>query len=200
MANIDKGRLKRVKKYYDYKDCAGYLGASGVGVSTGVGDMVEAEIGSLSQVALVATAGDEHDWAITVPYDMNVEHDLGVRIKYSTASTTAADTHTWITLYDVIAEDAAIALGTTAMDTTHVAASDTDSGVANAWQWSTRAVLNGGTLTRANLTNQDTLAFNVELDATDASETIHILGIKIDYVPKRSQGPEGTYNPELTDE
>ena len=198
--NIDAGRLKRKTKYISYRDSHSILGAAGVAVSTGVGDMVEAEIGSLSMVALVATAGDEHDFFINLPRDMNVVHPLGIRIRYSTASTTAADTHTWVTLYDMIAEDAAIAIGTTACDTTHVAASDTDSGVANAWQWSTRAVINGNTFTETNLTNEDILALNIELDATDASETIHLHGICIDYVPKRAQGAPASYNPALTTE
>lgn len=200
MAKIDKGYLKRKTAYYNYNESAGYLGASGVGVSTGVGDMVEAEIGSLDVVALVATAGDKHSWFVTIPRDMNVVQPLGLKIKFSTASTTAADTHTWITLYDLIAEDSAYAVATTAMNTPHVAASDTDSGVANAWQWSTRAVIDGSTFSETNLTNGDMISINVELDATDASEAIHLIGIQLDYMPKRGQGPVSTYNAGLTDE
>lgn len=201
MAKIDKGYLKRKTAYYSYRDSGSVIGAGdAVDTSTGVGDMVEAEIGSLSMVALVATAGDEHDWFVTLPRDMNVERPLGVKLRFSTASTTAADTHTWITLYDMIAEDAAIAIGTTACDTTHVAASDTDSGVANAWQWSTRAVIDGSTFSETNLTNGDLLAINVELDATDAAEAIHLHGIQLDYMPKRGQGPASTYDAGLTDE
>jgi len=188
MPNFDRGMLKRKQVYISYRDSGSMLGASGVDVSTGVGDMVEAEIGTLSMVALVITAADEHDWFLPLPRDMNITREMGIRIRYSTASTTAADTHTWITLYDIIAEDAAIAIGTTALNTTHVAASDTDSGVANAWQWSTRGVINGNTFTETNLTTNALLAINVELDATDASETIHLHGIEIDYVPKRFLG------------
>lgn len=195
---IDRGRIKRKTKYISYRDSQSMLGASGVDVSTGVGDMVEAEIGSLSMVALVATASDEHDFFFNLPRDVNVERPIGLKIRYSTASTTAADTHTWIALYDVIAENAAIAIGTTALDT--AIAVDTDSGVANAWQWSPRGEIAGNTFTESNLTNGDLIAVNIELDATDASETIHLHGIQIDYVPKREQGPFPTFNPALGDE
>lgn len=198
MKNIDRGRIKRKTKYISYRDSQSFLGAAGVGVSTGVGDMVEAEIGSLSMVALVATAGDEHDFFFNLPRDVNVERPIGLKIRYSTASATGTDTHTWIALYDVIAEDAAVAIGTTALDT--AVAVDTDNGVANAWQWSPRGVIDGATFTKDNLTGADLIAVNIEFDATDASETVHLHGIQIDYVPKRGLGPFPTFNPALTDE
>lgn len=198
MAIIDKGRLKRKTKFVHYRDSHSVLGASGVDVSTGVGDMVEAEIGSLSMVALVATAGDEHDFFVPVPRDLNWTQPVGIRVRYSTASTTDTDTHTWIALYDVIAEDAAIAIGTTALDTT--IAVDTDNGTANAWQYTPRGVIDGGTVSEDNVTGEDLLAINVELDATDAGETIHLHGISIDYVPKRGQGMPQTFNPAVIDE
>jgi len=188
MPNFDHGMLKRKNLWIPYSSSNAMLGASGVDVSTGVGDMVQAEISTLSMTALVITAGDEHDVFLPLMRDMNITRELGVRHMFSSASTTSADTYTWITLYDIIAEDAAIAIGTTAMSTTHVAASDTDSGVANSWQWSTRASLNGNTFTETNLTNSELLAINVELDATDASETIHYIGTMLDYVPKRFLG------------
>jgi len=191
---MDRGQLKRIHRYISYQDSGCYLGASGVGVSTGVGDMVEAEVGSLDIVALVMTAGDEHNWYFHLPRDMNINKPFGIQYRYSTASTTAADTHTFISLYDIIAEDAAYAIGTTAFDTTHVVASDTDSGVANAWQWSTRAVLNANRFSETNLTNGDIIAVNFEFDATDAAETAHLHGLRIDYMPKRYLGNPAALN------
>jgi hypothetical protein len=193
------GRVQRKFKYIDVQQSGSILGAGGVSVSTGVGDMVTAEIGSLSKVSLVITAGDEHDFFMRLPRDMNVLHPMGVRIFFTTASTTGADTHTWITLYGVIDEDAAWALGTTAMDTTHVVATDVDSGVANGWQKSTRAIIDGATFTRTQVVARSLLAFNLELDATDASEAIHLDGIEVDYVPKRYVGPDWTWNPNVDD-
>jgi hypothetical protein len=194
MSQIDRGYNKRITRYISYRESGCVIGTSGVAASTGTGDMVEAEVGSLDIVALVATAGDKHTWYLPLPRDMNITKDFGVRVKYSTASTTAADTHTWITLYGITAEDAAPVIGVTAMDTTHVVASDTDSGVANAIQKSTRAALNANTFTEAQLTGNAELSINVELDATDASETIHIHGIYIDYVPKRGLGNPGAHS------
>jgi hypothetical protein len=200
MASPDRYRLKRKTKYISYRDSGAMLGAAGADASTSTGVPVEAQLAALVNVALVMTAGDFHDWFVVLPRDMNPTQPMGIKIRYSTESTTAADTHTWITLYDVIPEDSAIAIGTTALDVPHVAADDTDSGVANAWQWSTRGVINGNTFTEANITNGDLLAINVELDATDAAEEINLHGIQLDYVPKRYQGHPSTFNPALADE
>lgn len=199
MALIDKGRLKRKVVFLGYQEgIRGLISSAGVSASTGVGAAPEAEAGALSAVGLHMDADDEHDWFWIIPRDLNPLHEIGFRVRYSSASSTAADNHDWILLYDVIAEDAALALGTTALDT--AIASDTDNGTADAWQDSPRGVLNGNSITEDNVTNSDLLALNLELGVDDASEEMNMYGLLIDYVPKRGQGHPQTFNPGLTDE
>ena len=195
MANPDyMGKRLRIEKFYSYRDNAGFIGAAGVSVSTGVGGMSEAEVSTLSVGSLVIVASNEHDWFIPLPRDMNVLHDFGVRIEWSSGSSTDTDTYTWITLYDVIAVGAAWAIGTTAMDTTHTSALDLDSGVVNARQVSTRAAIDGGTFTEAQVAAGSKLALNIELDARTTGSTVNLTGIYIDYMPKSWVGPPRAIN------
>lgn len=200
MANPDRlGRLKRKSVFIGYQEgIRGLISSSGVSASTGVGDAPEAEAGSLSAVGLHMDAGDEHDWFIPIWRDLNPLHSIGFTVRYSSASATGADTRLWIVLYDIIAEDAALALGTTALDT--AIASDTDNGTADAWQDSPSGVLDGESISEANVTSQAILAINLELDSDDASEEMNMYGLLIDYVPKRYQGPAYHFNPAVGDE
>jgi hypothetical protein len=97
-------------------------------------------------------------------------------------------------LYDVIAEDSAMAIGTTALDTPFT--TDTDNGTANAWQDSPRGIIAKNTFTEANVTNQDFLAFNLELDSDDATEEMNVYGIVMDYMPKVGLGGPSSFNAE----
>ena len=193
MASFDKGRVKRRNVFIGYQEgTRGLISSAGVSASTGVGDAPEAEAGSLSAVGLHMDAGDEHDWFWSIPNDLNVEHAIYFRVKYSSASATAADDRHWIVLYDLIAEDAAMAIGTTALDT--AIAAELDNGTANAWQWSPKGTLDGKTVSEANVTGGDYMAINLELDIDDADEEMNMYGIEISYVPKRYEGASQTYN------
>lgn len=183
---------KRISRFYPYRTGLSVLGASGAAAGAGVGGPVEGEAGSTAAVGIIMTASDELDFFIPLPRDLNWTQDVGIRIRYGTASATGADTHTWIALYDVIAEDSAMAVGTTALDTT--IAVDTDNGTADAWQHSPRGIINGNTFTSSNVTNQDFLALNIELDATDASEEINLYGVMLDYMPKPGLGGPSSFD------
>ncbi len=135
---------------------------------------------------------DGHDWFIPIPRDLNHMHEIGFRVRYSTASATAADDRQWVILYDVIAEDAAIALGTNALSTAIAAAKD--NGTANAWQDSPRGILDGQTITEANVIAQDLLAINLVLLLDDATEEMNMYGLMFDYMPKRYQGNPAALN------
>lgn len=198
MANPDRlGRLVRKRIEIPYNVHAGFIGAAGVSVSTGVGDAPEAEASTLSAVGLHMDANDEHDWFWPLPLDLNWLHPIGFRVRYSSASATAADDRQWIVLYDIIAENAAIAIGTTAL-TTAIAA-ETDSGVAEGWQYSPRGELAGQTLTKTDVENGHIMAINLELGLDDASEEMNMYSIVIDYVPKRYQGAPYHWNPAVDD-
>lgn len=189
---------KRCSVFIPYRTGLSVLGASGAAAGAGVGGPVEGEAGATAAVGIIMTAGDELDFFIPLPRDLNWTQEVGVRVRYGTASATDSDTHTWIGKFGVIAEDAAMAIGATDLDTT--IAVDTDNGTADAWQHSPRGIINGGTFTPANVTNQDFLALNIELDATDASEEINLYGLMIDYMPKPGLGGPSSFNAEFDQE
>lgn len=201
MASFDKGRLKRKTIYYPYDSHHAMLGAAGVDVGAHTGAPVQQEISTLGLVAvLLDTAGDMVNMLTPVPRDMNVTQPMGVHVVYQTGSATAADTVTWIVLYDVIAEGSALAVGTTALNTT--IAQDTVTGTAQALEISPRGVINGATITEAQMTGLAFISWNIEMDAFAAglTEDKLFLGLLIDYVPKRYQGQPNTFNPALADE
>lgn len=192
MARFDTS-AKRVHVFIGYRDGMGsLLSSAGVSASTGVGDAPEAEAGSLSAVGLHMDAADEHDFWWTIPNNVNHLHPIGFKVRYSSASSTAADDREWIILYDIISENAALAIGTTALDTTIAAA--LDNGTANAWQESPRGILNGSTISEANVAAMDIMAVNLELQLDDASEEMNMYGIIIDYMPKDFEGSPRTRN------
>ena len=195
MPSPDRMGPKRKSIFLGYQEgIRGLISSGAASASTGVGDAPEAEVAALSAVGLHMDASDEHDWFWVIPRDLNITQEIGFRVRYSSASATAADTRSWIILYDIIPENSAIALGTTALSTI-IALLETDNGTANAWQESARGVLNGDTVTEANLTTQAIMAINLELDSDAASEEMNMYGLMIDYVPKRYLGEPVSWNP-----
>jgi len=193
MAKFDKGHIKRKHVFLGYQEgIRGLISSAGVSASTGVGDAPEAEAGALSAVGLHMDADDEHDWFWTIPNDLNHLHPIGFKVRYSSASATAADDRQWIILYDIISEDSALAIGTTALST--AIAAELDNGTADAWQESPRGILNGSVVSEANVAAMDIMAINLELGIDDASEEMNMYGIIIDYVPKTFEGSPSTYN------
>ncbi len=184
----------RVRKhiFLPYNVQGGMIGASGVGVTTGTGPAPELETGALEAVGLHMDASDGHSWQWHIPWDVNWSHEIGFKVKYSSASITAADDRLWTLLYDVIPEDTAIAVATTALDTAIVA--ETDNGTANAWQFSPRGILDGDTLIKSNVEQNDIMVLNLVLLLDDSSLVMNMYGLRIDYVPKQWQGPPPSFH------
>ena len=194
MASIDKGRIKRKQVFLGYQESIrGLISSAGVSASTGAGDAPEAEAGALSAVGLhMDQTTDAHDWYWPIPNDLNQRHPVNFQVVYSSASATAADDRQWVILYDTIAQGAALALGTTALDT--AIAATTDNGVANALQLSPTGVMDGNTITEAEVSAFTLLSINLVLLLDDASEEMNMYGLYIDYMPKRSLGQPSTQN------
>ncbi len=171
------------------------VGALEIGLGTGA--EIVTEIGALGIGAPLMVAGDMIDCVWVIPHDLNWSLEIGIRVVFNTASATDTDTHEWITLASVLAEGTAHKIATGALDT--VIGVETESGVANAWERSPRGVIDGSTLTEANVLNSDFLSLNTELQATDASEAIHFWGLLIDYMPKRYQGQVQSFQADLAE-
>ena len=189
-----KGRLKRVHQFIGYRDGMGsLLSSAGVSASTGVGAAPEAEAGSLSAVGLHMDAGDEHDFFWTIPNNLNHLHPIGIKVRFSSATATGGDNHTFIGLFDILTVGtSAIAIGSTVLDTTIAVTSAI--GTADVIQETARGVINGATVSEANVAAMDVMAINIELDADDASEEMNVYGIIVDFVPKMDEGSPLSYN------
>ncbi len=195
MPNNPDRRGLRVRKhiFLPYNVQGGFIGASGVGTTTGAGPAPEIETGTLEAVGLhMDPTTDGHSWQWHIPWDMNWAQEIGFKVKYSSASTTAADDRHWVLLYDVIPEDTAIAVATTALSTAIVA--ELDNGTADAWQYSPRGILNGGVLIRSNVEQNDMMMLNLVLLVDDSSLVMNMYGLRIDYMPKEWQGPPSSLN------
>lgn len=188
------GRRVRKHIFLPYNVQAGLLGASGVSASVGAGAAPQAETGAVEAVGLHmdAVVPDGHSWQWHIPWDMNWLHPIGFKVKYSSLSVTAADDRLWTMLYDIISEDTAIAVATTALSTAIIA--EKDNGVANAWQYSPRGILNGQTLTKSNVEQNDIMLLNLVLTTDDSSLEMNMYGLRIDYMPKKWQGSPPQFN------
>lgn len=162
-------------------------------VHTGVA--VEQEISTLGDVGLLMdTAGDMVIGRVLMP-NFDPKHDIGVRVHWSSGSSTAADTIDWIVLYDRQVDGDTIIAPATALDTT--IAQDTATATANQDQWSPRGAIAKDKFA-ANIWSSDDGAsgipmvwrFLVEMDAFAAglTEDKFFLGLLFDYVPRHTRG------------
>ena len=113
-----------------------------------------------------------------VPYDADPEQEMGFTVVYTTGSSTTADDIDWIVLFELTAVGGVLDEPAGALDT--VVAGDL---VTGAWQVqrSPRGIKNAGWATRAQVAAGAMMMFSVELNATDAAEDHHLLGLDIDY-------------------
>lgn len=148
--------------------------------SGGGGDPSPGEVNSTGIMGLHIDAdGDDTRVIWPIPDNCDVKYDMGFRVWWSSASTTATDGITWKVLYDEITpESEAVAAGTTALST--AIAEDTNNATAHVLQITAWGKLNGGTLT-----NGRALSLIVECDAGDmtyGSEATYGYWLEIRYV------------------
>jgi len=126
---------------------------------------------------------------------------LGMRLIWSTGSTTAADTITWTVLQNVISLGSAIAAATGALNTT-IAVGILGTTTANQMQVTSRGIRNAGWATRAQLTTGAMLQFSVDVTATDidAGEKVWVYGMIFDYMPCRTVYPHREFDAPLDDQ
>lgn len=163
-------------------------GAKWEGAHTGA--PVSKEISTFGLVGvLLDTAGDMVLTDHMLPYDMDLAKNVYVRVHWACGSTDTADTITWIVTYRAhIPEVTALATPATALSTAIVA--DTVP-VATAYtvNRSPWGVINADAIDK----KAEHMAWLVEMDAFAAglTEDKFILGLEIQYSPKRLRGPDG---------
>ncbi len=193
--------IKRKVKYYSYETIHGMIGTTATDISAHTGAAIQKEISTVGIVGLLIEAdGDMLNGLTLLPRDLDWTKDVGIRIVWQGASATDTEYATWIVLYDVMVEGTALAVGTTALDTT-ITAADTKFGVAYALEVSARGVIAANTFTEAQVVAGSTfVTWLIECDAETVTGDIHMLGFLLDYVPKRYKGAVSTLNPALTAE
>ena len=145
------------------------------------------EISTLGMMGLLTdTAGDSVSHLMRIPDIWSFEHEIGVRVYWTSGSQTAADTIDWIVLYDLTAEDAALAAAATALDTA-IAQDTVGDTTAYMLKRTSRGIINRDSIADTDLF----IAFNVEMDAFAAGlgEDKFLLGLEIDYAPTWTDGP-----------
>ena len=165
--------------------------ASG-GVLTGLGagapDVAEVSTFGFG-LPRVGAAGDT--WAaidLVTPREMDIEHEIGVRVHYMTLGTVATtDDITWIVLYDQVDVGEAVIAPATALDT---AIAEHRQGVATALvtHRTGRGIIDANTFDKE--AKRGMLTWSVEADAMDYSANeIALIGLEIDFMPNLTVRP-----------
>jgi hypothetical protein len=171
----------------------GLIGTAGVRAGTGTGAPVEQEISTLGiNAVLMDTAADELNHLEMLPDDFDTKKNMYVRVHFTTASATAADTITWLVRYlQIVPNVTTLISAATATNT--LIAQMTVTGTALSYQVSPWGVINGGVISE----KAEMIQWEVEMDefAVGLTEDKFLLGLEIMYTPKRLQGPDGMLRP-----
>jgi len=194
MIKGDKEILWRPGRVYvPASTMTGMIGAAGVDAGVHTGAPVQQEISTIGLVGiLMDTAGDEVNHLMQLPYDFDTKHNMYVRVHYTTASATAADTIEWLVRYLAITPNVTtLASPSTACNTD--IASMTVTGTALSHQVTSWGVIKGGSFSEKN----EAVAWEIELQAFAAglTEDKFLLGLEIAYTPRRLQGVDGMQMP-----
>lgn len=130
-----------------------------------------------------------------VPLDVDPKYAMGVRVNFTTGSSTALDDFTFLALLDFKAVNAALIAPVTALDTAIVTQT---LGTATAYlnKWSPRGIKNANFLTRAQVEAGAMMMLSIEADVADT--TAILLGVEIDYVPQQTKGSGSHIDRDLT--
>ena len=175
---------KRKKVPVNLVDFSSVIGAAGVNAGLAAGVNVFQEIAALNLAGvLFDTAADAQSHYMDVPYDLDPDSEIGFKVKWTSGSSTTADTITWAIKCDLLAEGANLIEATTVLDT--VIAEDTVTGTPDC-QWTSRGIKNKGALTQAQVDAGATMVFTVLLGAFAAGldEDKFALSVVFDYKVK----------------
>lgn len=177
------------KAFATIEDAAGF----------GAGNPVISRVTSRDIVGFqMDVAGDIATGALKVPIFFDPEHTLGIKVHWTSGSSTAADTIDWIFKRNFVIEDAQIpTLISTDLDT--LISQDTV-GVATTFinKWTARGLINANWLTRTQIEAGAIMVFSVEMDASAidlAVEKVWLLGIELDFVRRDFVGTKDVDQP-----
>lgn len=175
---------------------SGLVGAETAGVTT-------VEVTNVGMMTCHMADGEFLNGYIRCPYDLDVKHPIGFRVAY-TLDHDGAGTATvaWILLQDAIAEGSAIALPSTALNTTIANDSYVDGNrVASVTdfllQWSGRGIRNSLGLSKEQVEDGAFITMKLEMDAATNETTVRFIGMEMDYTIHNTIGAGPTVNTPL---
>lgn len=155
----------------------------------GNGNPAIVPINSLNmQGLLVTTANDGVEWSGMIPYDLDRTFKVGLRPiwTHATLGATTGRSVTWLATHGSIASGSALAAGGTALDT--VIGSHAVSAVtANTLMRGNRGIINANTFAASKYFWSFKLLASA-LTGFAGGEYIYLLGVEVDYMPRRLQG------------
>jgi hypothetical protein len=178
---LSANKIKMVKqtKFISYAQ----MGIVGDFVSMGVNGDSVAEVNSSNMGGvLLDTDGSSIAGLIQLPTECDRDNDIGIRVVFSSASTTAADKANWIVLYKaLIPETTVVEAAATALNTT-IATDTIGDTTAHVLRQSPQGIINGGTL-------GDTVRYLiVDIEADDLDTALTFYGIELEFTPKFYKG------------
>jgi len=152
-------------------------------VSAQDSDGLLAELSTFGTLAVaLSNAGDAIRKLYTIPSFVDVGYDLAIRVLWTSGSTTAADSVTWLPKYKYLSvnNDTFSATVDTALDTAIGAdlygATSAYSLRATPW----------GRISRATLQPSDPIMLEVEMDAKSGPTNVYFIGVQIAFFPSIS--------------
>jgi hypothetical protein len=180
--NQIKWRRKRL-----FLQATGQSSGAMVGVANGTPSWAEVETTGFAYPMLNANA-EAFTFLTTTPDDLDPREEIGIRVIYSSDSSTSGDAMNWTVLYSALSIDGTLIDPATALDTP-IAADTYGSGVAATMKRSPRGIINANTLTYSAQTETITqryLTFKVTRTLS-AATNVFVIGLDIDYQPRRTQ-------------
>jgi len=181
-------QLDPVNQVYDDEagNLVGTVSADTVLVSAADNTAIIEEVNGTGIMGLKMAAADVVSHLMLLPGDVDRHNPVYVRMIYTTGSATTGDGVTWVFTYEPVTPDDTAITGTIndALDTTIV-----EDFVTGQWdiQRTAAGVINGKTIADAALY----MLMKIEMDATDASEDIFLLGAELEYSPKQGRQDNG---------
>lgn len=172
------------KPGHKYLKAENFVGVSGTPVESQVNSLGAKSIQMNTNADTVGLLLDASEWP-----DYDPQWPVEVNVRWSTGSTTAADTVVWkVFVKPINHEGEAIAAAATALSET-IASDTVGSTTAYTLRTSPTGRLNPYIFDR----DERAVMIGVEMDAKAAglAEALHFLGLDIQYTPRKMQGPDG---------
>lgn len=176
----------RQRLWVPYMSFSGYVEATDTFQSDDTGNPIPASVNS-GLAGLLMASGNGVVHAMPFPSFFDIEHDIGVRIRWIVVGTVAvSDTVVWAFTYNQSDTEESHSDPITALNTTIATQSPLVTTTLIHYR-SPRGIINANTFDEAAIDGM--LAFRIQPTLTGFEATeVHLLGVEFDYYPKMTLG------------